>query len=59
MVHDHLKALRLDRRALRRRDWVSPDELARELAALPDVASKIAEPEPEPAGAAGAEAPRE
>jgi len=62
MVHEHLKALRLDRRALRRRGWVSPDELARELAALPDVASKIAEPEPapaEPAGAGEAEAPRE
>lgn len=61
MVHEHLKALRLDRRALRRRGWISPDELARALADLPDVSSKIEEPESapaEPAGAGGAEAPR-
>ena len=43
MVHEHLKGLRLDRRALRRRGWISPDELKKELAALPDVAGKIGE----------------
>lgn len=47
MVHEHLAPLRLDRRAVRRRGWISPEELSRELASLPDVASKIAEPEPE------------
>jgi hypothetical protein len=41
MVHDHLKRVRLDRRALRRRDWISPEELKRELEALPDVSDKI------------------
>lgn len=54
MVHDHLKGLRLDRRALRRRDWISPDELEKELAALPDVADKIGESTPE-AGETAAE----
>ncbi len=57
MVHEHLKGLRLDRRALGRRGWISADDLSAELAGLPDVASKIAEPEPEagePAAAAGA-----
>lgn len=35
--------LRLDRRLLRRRGWISSSEMERELAALPDVADK-AEP---------------
>ncbi len=52
MVHDHLKGLRLDRRALRRRGWITPEELRRELAALPDLTDKIEETSPEtvPAG---------
>ena len=54
MVHDHLKGLRLDRRALRRRDWISRDELEKELAALPDVTDKIGESAPE-AGETAAE----
>lgn len=41
MVHEHLKGVRLDRRALRRREWMSPEELKRELEALPDVSDKI------------------
>jgi hypothetical protein len=40
MVHDSIRNLRLDRRLLRRRGWISPEELERELAALPDVAEK-------------------
>jgi hypothetical protein len=34
--------LRLDRRLIRRRGWLSEKELERELAALPDVSHKIA-----------------
>ena len=34
--------LRLDRRLIRRRGWLSEEELQRELAALPDVSHKIA-----------------
>ena len=40
MVHEHLSHLRLDRRLLRRRGWVAPKELEKELSALPDVQSK-------------------
>jgi hypothetical protein len=35
--------LRLDRRLTRRSTWISPEELERELAKLPDVSDKIAE----------------
>jgi hypothetical protein len=45
MVHDHLATHRLDRRLLRRRNWVSPKQLAKELEALPDVSEKIRPPE--------------
>ena len=41
MVHDHLATHRLDRRLLRRRNWVTPKQLAKELEALPDVSEKI------------------
>ena len=41
MVHEHLASHRLDRRLLRRRNWVSAPELQKELNALPDVADKI------------------
>ncbi len=47
MVHDHLKGLRLDRRVLARRGWLTGAELEKELAALPDAAGKIDESEPE------------
>ena len=40
MDRDTTQRLRLDRRLIRRRGWISPDELERELAALPDAASK-------------------
>ena len=48
MVHDHLATHRLDRRLLRRRNWVTPKQLAKELEALPDVSDKIRPPEEEP-----------
>ena len=35
------KNLRLDRRLHRRRDWITPEELAQSLADLPDVSDKI------------------
>ncbi|MCC6641881.1 MAG: hypothetical protein IT386_12040 [Deltaproteobacteria bacterium] len=64
MVHEHLRSLQLDRRAIRRRGWISPEELSRELASLPDVAAKIEEPAPEtgetpPASPGQAEGSRE
>ena len=34
------KQLRMDRRLLGRRGWTQPEEIARELEALPDVAEK-------------------
>jgi hypothetical protein len=40
MHRDSMQQLRLDRRLIRRRGWISAEELARELAALPDAASK-------------------
>ena len=46
-------SLKLDRRLLRRRGWIDPGELERELEALPDVSDKIQPPdadEPEGTG---------
>ena len=40
MVHDSNRNLRLDRRLLHRRGWIPPEELEKELAALPDVSDK-------------------
>jgi hypothetical protein len=40
-----LARLRLDRRLIARRGWIKPEELERELAALPDVSNKVAPPE--------------
>ena len=40
MVHDSMRNLRLDKRLLRRRGWVEPETLTRELDALPDVGDK-------------------
>jgi hypothetical protein len=42
MDRESMKRLRLDRRLIRRRGWVSKEELERELTALPDVSHKIA-----------------
>ena len=41
MNRDSMKALRLDRRLLRRRGWISPEDLEEQLAALPDAADKV------------------
>ena len=49
-----MEALRLDRRLIGRRGWISGDELEKALSQLPDVADKIAPPEDEP-GEAGSE----
>jgi len=38
----------MDRRLIRRRGWLSEQELERELAALPDISHKIAPVEGEP-----------
>jgi hypothetical protein len=50
MLDEALRKLRVDRRLADRRGWIPKKELDRELAALPDVADKIAPPE-EPAEA--------
>jgi len=42
MDRESMRRLRLDRRLIRRRGWVSDEELERELTALPDVSHKIA-----------------
>ena len=42
MDRESRERLRLDRRLIRRRGHLSPEELVRELAALPDVAHKAA-----------------
>ena len=42
MIDPALRKLRLDRRLLDRRGWLSPEDRERELAALPDVSAKIA-----------------
>ncbi len=42
MDRESMKRLRLDRRLIRRRGWVSKEDLERELTALPDVSHKIA-----------------
>ena len=42
MDRESTRRLRLDRRLIRRRGWISEQELQRELAALPDVSHKMA-----------------
>jgi hypothetical protein len=54
MIDRHIRNLRLDRRLLSRRDWISPQELEEALQALPDAAGK-AELVTEPAGSEAAE----
>ncbi|MEN8184013.1 MAG: hypothetical protein ABFS46_15915 [Myxococcota bacterium] len=43
MVHQSLRGLALDRRLIRRRCWISPQELEEQLSTLPDVSDRIAE----------------
>jgi hypothetical protein len=47
MPDESLGKLRLDRRLLNRRGWISSEELEKELAELPDVSDKMAPPEDE------------
>jgi hypothetical protein len=47
MIDPALRKLRLDRRLIDRRGWISANDLQRELEALPDVSAKIA-PQEEP-----------
>jgi hypothetical protein len=54
MVHESNRNLRLDRRLMRRRGWLSPEELEKELAALPDATDKAEWSEPESPRGAGA-----
>lgn len=42
MDRESMEKLKLDRRLIRRRNWISPEELQRELDALPDVSHKVA-----------------
>ena len=55
MNRESLEKLRLDRRLMRRRGWIAKEELARELADLPDVSHKVAPPEEEPGEASAPE----
>jgi len=56
MDRESTSRLRLDRRLIGRRRWISKDELEAELAALPDVSHKVA---PSEEGSEGDEEPRE
>jgi hypothetical protein len=53
-----MQRLALDKRLIRRRGWISPEDLDRELEKLPDVSHKIAEPEPEPQESSSEAEPR-
>jgi len=44
MAYDYSQKLKFDRRLLRRRGWVDPQELEKELADLPDVSDKAHSP---------------
>ena len=47
MDRKSLDRIRLDRRLIRRRNWIPANELSRELDALPDVTDKVAPAESE------------
>lgn len=44
MDRESMERLKLDRRLIRRRAWITPEELERQLAQLPDVTHKMAPP---------------
>ncbi len=56
MDRESMKRLKLDRRLIRRRGWISKQDLERELSALPDVSDKIQPPESQDAEAGGSAA---
>jgi hypothetical protein len=49
MLDDALRDLKLDRRMLERRGWITRQELAAAMTALPDSADKVAPQEETPA----------
>jgi len=60
MNRDSIEKLKIDRRLIHRRGWISNSELQKQLEALPDVSDKIAPPEDsedEAEAPSGAEAP--
>jgi len=60
MDRESMGKLKLDRRLIRRRNWISPQELQQELDALPDVSHKLASvEEPGEAEPASEESPVE
>jgi len=55
MNRDALQQLRLDRRLIKRRGWISQAELEKAMEALPDVSDKVAPPDEEAPREAGEE----
>jgi len=47
MANEHFGHLKLDRRLLRRRNWIGRQELEKELSKLPDVSDKAVTPDEE------------
>ena len=47
MVHRSLERLKLDRRLLKRAEWIPKEQLEEALASLPDATDKIRPPEEE------------
>jgi hypothetical protein len=56
MNREATEKLRLDRRLIQRRGWISNEEREKCLEELPDVSHKIAPPEDEQPGESGSEA---
>jgi hypothetical protein len=56
-VTDYNQNLRYDRRLLRRRGWLSAEDVQRKLDSLPDVSEKIQPPEEEESPGEGATGP--
>jgi len=46
MNRETIAKLRVDRRLIQRRGWISPEDLEREIESLPDVSEKAAPREP-------------
>ena len=57
MDRESMKRLKLDRRLIGRRGWISQKDLERELAALPDASDKIQPAEIQDAEAGDSTAP--
>jgi hypothetical protein len=53
MNRDALQQLRLDRRLIKRRGWISQAELEKAIEALPDVSDKVSPPDEEAPAEAG------